>query len=103
MAADTSEVTPDVMTAETFQPLLGRTFTVRGGRHAVELAEVEVGAAQLGWDLRPFTRILRGAPGEVLAEGQHVLDTEGGDGFALYLIPIHTPARDRQDYQAVFA
>ena len=93
----------DEMTAETFQPHVGRTFQVRGGRHALELAEVDVGAEQSGWDRRPFTLIFRGPPGDVLSEGMHALDAEGGEGFELYLIPIHTPGPDRQDYQSVFA
>lgn len=107
MAAETTDAMPDAMleemTAETFQPLLGRTFAVRGGRHAFELAEVEVGPAQPGWDRLPFTLVFRGAPGDVLAEGMHVLDADGAGGFELYLMPIQTAARDRQDYQAVFA
>jgi hypothetical protein len=31
-----------------------------------------------------------------------LLDTEGGAHFDFYILPIHTPASDRQDYQAVF-
>jgi hypothetical protein len=31
-----------------------------------------------------------------------VLEVEGGPSFTLYVIPVHTPARDRQDYQAAF-
>ncbi len=93
----------DEMTAETFQPLLGRTFKVRGGRHAFALAEVDVGDEQPGLVRRPFTLIFRGEPHDVLAEGMYALDAEGGDGFELYLMPIHTPAQGRQDYQAVFA
>ena len=90
-------------TAETFQPFVGQTFKVRGGRHAFELANVEVGAEQAGWEVQPYTLIFRGPPGDVLPEGMYALDAEGGDGFELYVIPIQTPATDRQDYQSVFA
>ena len=90
-------------TADTFQPFVGQTFKVRGGRHAFELADIEVGAEQAGWDFRPFTLIFRGPPGDVLPEGMYGLDAEGGAGFELYLMPIHTPAPGRQDYQSVFA
>jgi len=38
----------------------------------------------------------------VLREGPYILEVEGGPGFQLYVMPIHTPAQDRQDYQAVF-
>ncbi len=93
----------DQMTAETFQPLVGRTFQVRGGRHAFALASVDVGDEQPGWERRPFTLIFRGQPDDVLPEGMYALEAESGEGFELYLMPVHTPAPGRQDYQAVFA
>ena len=51
---------------------------------------------------QPFSLIFRGPPADVLPEGLHTLEVEGGDSFTIYVMPIHTPARDRQDYQAVF-
>jgi hypothetical protein len=93
----------DELTAETFQPLVGRTFKVRDGRHAFALAEVEVEVEQPGFARRPFTLVFRGEPHDVLPEGMYALDAETGEGFDLYLMPIHTPAPGRQDYQAVFA
>ena len=32
----------------------------------------------------------------------YAITFEDGAGFDLYLIPIHTPSRDHQDYQIVF-
>ncbi len=32
----------------------------------------------------------------------HTIAREDGTAYDLYLIPVHTPARERQDYQAVF-
>ena len=29
-------------------------------------------------------------------------DVDAGPAFGFYIIPIYTPVRDRQDYQAVF-
>jgi hypothetical protein len=46
--------------------------------------------------------IFRGPAGDLLREGLYVLEVEGGPSFELYVIPVHTPARDRQDYQAAF-
>jgi hypothetical protein len=37
-----------------------------------------------------------------LREGLYVLEVEGGPAFQLYVIPVQTLARDRQDYQVVF-
>ena len=44
----------------------------------------------------------RGAATPIAPEGMHRITLEGGASFDLYLIPIHTPSRDHQDYQIVF-
>ena len=49
-----------------------------------------------------FSLLLRGAPAPIAPEGMHRLTFEDGASFDLYLIPIHTPSRDHQDYQVVF-
>jgi hypothetical protein len=94
------------LTPEHFRPHVSKLFRVQGGRHGLTLAEVEAPAlseADSGmFPRQPFTLIFRGPPADVLPEGLHTLEVEGGDAFAIYVIPIHTPARDRQDYQAVF-
>jgi Domain of unknown function (DUF6916) len=51
---------------------------------------------------QPFTLILAGPPGDVLREGFHTLEIDGGSAFDLYVIPVQTFAADRQDYQVVF-
>ena len=51
---------------------------------------------------QPFTLILRGPPDDVLPEGLYDVAVEDGPEFALYIIPIQTMSRDRQDYQVVF-
>uniref|UniRef100_B0SX65 DUF6916 domain-containing protein n=1 Tax=Caulobacter sp. (strain K31) TaxID=366602 RepID=B0SX65_CAUSK len=88
------------LTAETFAPHVGRTFQIRGGRHALALNEIE--RAQADGDRAPFTLLFSGPPGDVLAEGLHAIELEDGTAYDLYLIPIHTTASGRQDYQAVF-
>lgn len=93
------------LTAETFAPHVGRVFQVQGGRHALALNEIEQGALE-DWAVdggrSPFTLLFSGPPGDVLAEGMHAIELEDGTAYHLYLIPIHTPAPGRQDYQAVF-
>ena len=92
------------LTADTFAPHLGASFKVEGGHHVLSLSEVERLEAQPGHapGFAPFVLIFSGPPGEVLAEGMHTITREGGAAYDLYLIPVHTPAPGRQDYQAVF-
>jgi hypothetical protein len=89
--------------AEDFLPHVNKTFAVKGGRHALILTHVD--QARLGdrGNFRePFIVIFRGPPDDILPEGLYTLDVESGPSFELYVMPIHTPARDRQDYQSSF-
>jgi uncharacterized protein DUF6916 len=94
------------LTADHFLPHVGQVFRVKGGRHALTLSGVEVlPLAERQAKALPrqqFTVIFAGPHGDVLREGLHVLECGGGPAFELYLMPIQTFARDRQDYQAVF-
>lgn len=96
----------DLLTAEDFLPHVDRIFRVRGGRHALTLVGVEARCRE-DWELEigerdPFNLMFRGPPGDVLREGLYALEVEGGPTFDLYVIPVHTPVRDRQNYQAAF-
>jgi hypothetical protein len=94
------------LTAETFLPHVDKVFRVKDGRHALTLRKVELRRmeahelAALG--RQSFTLIFAGPPGDVLPEGLHTLEVADGPTFGLYVIPIQTHGRDRQDYQAVF-
>jgi hypothetical protein len=94
------------LTPEHFRPHLDKVFHVRGGEHALRLVEVQ--ARQMPeWEAKavprqPFNLIFRGPPGHVLREGQYTFEIEHGPHFELYVMPIHTPTPDRQDYQAAF-
>jgi hypothetical protein len=94
------------LTSETFLPHVDKPFRVRGGRHVLTLTGVEVPRLekQEGAQVhrQPFTLIFRGPPGDVLREGLYGLEIEGGPTVELYVIPVQTFARDRQEYQAVF-
>jgi hypothetical protein len=94
------------LTPEHFRPHLDKLFRVQGGRHTLRLTEVDARplseAERKVAPRQPFNVIFRGPPGDVLREGPYILEVEGGPGFQLYVMPIHTPAQDRQDYQAVF-
>jgi hypothetical protein len=91
------------LTAEHFHPHVNKVFRVRGGRHALTLSSVEVaGAALPAQQRQPFNLIFSGPPGDVLHEGLYTLEVENGPQFELYVMAIHTPMPDRQDYQALF-
>jgi len=94
------------LTPDQFLPHVGQVFRVKGGRHALTLSRVDVhpvdDAEAKRVPRQPFTVIFAGPPGDVLREGMHVLERDGGPAFALYVIPIRTLELGRQDYQAAF-
>jgi hypothetical protein len=96
----------DPLTPEDFTPHVNKVFRVNGGVHAFTLARVEQRRrddAEGERNLRePFNLIFCGPPSPVLREGMYTIEVEGGPSFELYVMPVHTPARDRQDYQASF-
>jgi hypothetical protein len=93
----------DAASAETFTPHIGKAVWLPGGQTltliAVDQASLFIpGAAPRAG----FSLLLRGACAPIAPEGMHRIILEGGASFELYLIPIHTPSRDHQDYQIVF-
>jgi hypothetical protein len=99
-------VMDEVLTRETFDPHVGKTFRVGNSHHALMLVRIETRQIE-PWEkeagLRaPFILIFREPAGDILAEGMHVLALEDGTSFDLYVIPIHTPVRTQQDYQSAF-
>ena len=90
--------------AEDFASHVGRTFTPKGQCHTLTLVSVDISELP-GWDRgmqQPFTLILRGPRGDVLPEGLYDFALNDGPELTLYIMPIHTMARDVQDYQIVF-
>ncbi|MGR4865245.1 DUF6916 family protein [Caulobacter sp. LARHSG274] len=96
---------PAALTADLFARHVGQAFRIQGGWHVLTLNQVDRPPPQ-PWHqdmgLTPFTLLFSGPPGDVLAEGLHTIVPEDGTAYGLYLIPVHTPAAGRQDYQAVF-
>ncbi len=94
------------LTPEHFRPHLEKLFRVQGGRHGLKLAEMKVLPLTDGQKAtvprQPFNLIFHGPPGDVLREGLYAFAVDGGPTFELYVMPIQTFVRDRQDYQAVF-
>jgi hypothetical protein len=95
----------EALTPETFLPYVDKVFRVKDGRHVLTLSRVHVRQmgeqelAALGH--QAFTLIFAGPPGDALSDGLYTLEAEGGPAFLLYVIPVQTLARDRQDYQVV--
>lgn len=91
--------------AEDFAPLVGRTFQPAGQPQALTLVSLDT-RQRAGWEAAPrqaFSLMLQGPPGNVVPEGLYQFTVDGTQTFELYLVPVQTAARDRQDYQIVFA
>ena len=91
----------DTITAELFTPHIGKAVSLPDGR-TLTLTTIDQRESGASGAPRAFTLLLRGPPDRIVPEGLHCLTLEGGASFDLYLIPIHTPSRDRQDYQIIF-
>ena len=89
----------DEANAETFAPYIGKAVSLNDGPTLTLVAVDRHKSSPPGG---AFTLLLRGAPTPIAPEGVHRITLEGGASFDLYLIPIHTPSRDHQDYQIVF-
>jgi hypothetical protein len=89
--------------AETFMAHIGKAVSLAEG-HRLTLVAVDKRNAHApsAAPRAAFSLLLRGAPAPIVPEGMHRLILEGDASFDLYLIPIHSPARDHQDYQIIF-
>jgi hypothetical protein len=93
-----------ILRHEDFAPHVDKPFRFSGWHGSLRLVRIERPASTAGSadERAPFTLIFQGVRGDVMAEGLRTATAEDGSGFELYIMPIHTPAPDRQDYQAVF-
>src|SRR5262249_8088779 len=94
------------LTPEHFLPHVNKQERIPGTHPVITMRRVDVRKlseeeAQVA-PRQPFLLIFSGPPGDVLREGLYVLEFEQGPQFQLYVIPVFTPVRDRQDYQSVF-
>jgi hypothetical protein len=87
-----------------FPPLVGNGFIAKGWSVRLTLTAVNKGRSpgHAAARRQPFTVLLRGPADDILPEGLHDLSVANCPAFTLYIIPVHTPARDRRDYQVVF-
>ena len=88
---------------EDFLPYVDAVFRFAGWHDPLRLREVEVGRNMIpGRAAPPFMLLFEGPRGAVLPEGMYEATAADGRSFLLYIMPIHTPDRSHQDYQAVF-
>jgi hypothetical protein len=94
------------LTPEHFLPHINKTFRVPGWPHPLTLQVVDIRRTEArekeNLPRQPFSLIFRGPPDEILPEGLYALWVDDGPSFELYVIPVHTVERDRQNYQASF-
>jgi len=92
------------LTQQDFAPYAGQRFTCEGHPLALLLRSVEPQplSAAPNTAREPFTLVFTGPASDILPQGHHRITAPDGAAFELHIAPIHTPIRDRQDYQAVF-
>jgi hypothetical protein len=90
------------------EPLDHRDFELHVGKlfhfpaSQVPLRLVQIERHDAFSERMPFTLTFHGPVGDLLPEGFYPAEAEGGAVLEFYVIPVHTPSGDRQDYQAVF-
>jgi hypothetical protein len=90
---------------EHFAPHVNKFVRFRGWHGTLRMASVTSFPEQpdmLGVTRTPFTVLFHGPRRDILPEGTYTADIEDGSSLEFHISPIHTPAPDRQEYQAVF-
>jgi len=88
-----------------FKLHFGKGFHFKGTRFAFPLDRIVSDRRRLpkGAKRRPFILIFREAKErDYLPDGIYQCEIEGGPTHQIYVNPIHTPAPEWQEYQAVF-
>jgi hypothetical protein len=92
------------LTADDFRPHLGKIFRVIDRDDTLTFVTLDETPQHGSPDTlrQAFALILRGRHHPVLPEGAYRFEVDGDAPFDLYIMPVHTSARDHQDYQIVF-
>jgi hypothetical protein len=96
----------ELLTTEDFTPHVGKEFRAPEWPFPLVLRRIDMRRLE-EWETemfrrQPFNLIFSGPPREVIREGFYTIGMADGPSFGLYIMPIQTFQRDRQDYQAVF-
>lgn len=94
----------EILTHEQFAPHVNKDFRFKNHPQPLRLVKLQLyeRAPLPEIERRPFLLIFQGPREGVMPEGFYTAAVEGGPSFDFYVMPIHTVARDHQDYQAVF-
>lgn len=95
----------EILKRDHFTPHIGKTVHFKGTLYAFVLDRVEGegGTPPQGYVRMPFVVIFRGvSKTDVMKGGVYDCDIAGGPTYSMHVAPMHTPAPDRQEYQAVF-
>ncbi len=93
-----------ILRHEDFTPHVDKSFRFDDWHGTLRLVRIETPQHATTPDSPrpPFTLIFVGPREDILPEGMRTATPEGGPSFQFYIMPIHTPAPGRQEYQAVF-
>ncbi len=93
-----------VLRQEDFAAYVGQSFRFRGWHGTLRLAVLDTMSVP-GYPVaarQPFSLLFHGPRGDVMPQGLYAATAEAGAQFEFHIMPIHTPAPDRQEYQAAF-
>ena len=93
---------PEILRQEDFAPHVDKAFRFEGWHGTLRLVRIEPLAHVIESIRPPFILIFQGPRNDILPEGIHAASVENGPRFAFHIMPIHTPAGEQQEYQAVF-
>jgi hypothetical protein len=95
----------DYLTAESFQPHVGKKAHFAGTEHTLKLDRVEVfnGAIPPGGKFQPFIVIFQGPPrNDYLPSGIYDCEIEDGPVFNIHVTPMQSETLGYFEYQAIF-
>jgi hypothetical protein len=92
------------LTHQQFAPYVGQRFHFEGHHLTLLLrsADPQPQFAAPGAARVPFSLFFEGPAGDILPAGHYRAAVQAGPVVEFHISPIHTLARDRQDYQAAF-
>ena len=96
----------ELLTAESFQPYVGKKAHFAGTEHTLKLDRVEVGNDLIppGGLIQPFIVIFQGPPrNDYLRPGIYDCQIEDGPVFNFHISPMQSETPGLFEYQAIFS
>jgi hypothetical protein len=95
----------EILTIEHFKLHIGKAVLFKGTPIILTIDRVEgdAGPPPAGYVRTPFVVIFKGSSeAGVMAAGSYDCEIEDGPTYNLFVNPIHTPERSKQEYQSAF-